>query len=436
MNSWRLQNSTGRVLFKAHLTGTDTPATGKTIAVTLSKNGAAFGNPNAGASNATEIGSGWYYFAPAAEDRDTLGPVVWRGTEGTIDPAETEELVVDAVRLGLTALPNAAAGAVGGIPLPIWSGTLDAVTDSTVEFPTGYGVSIEAQILVEITEPGAHFGKSRYASYSGAGDVWTVDKAWNADGETTPTGTPTARAFSVPANPSTNLPPVDVVNWKGSTAPAMTGDAFARLGAPAGASIAADLLVIDNLVDDLETRLTAARAGYLDNLSAGAVAQASALATVAGYLDTEIAAILVIAQRLDTALELDGAVYRFTVNALEQAPTGGSAPTVTQIRQEIDANSTQLAAILALLDTEIAAIQAAVAAVPTAAQNADVLLGRNIAGGSSTGRTVTSALRRLRNRVAIAAGTMTVYQEDDTTSDHTAAVTTASGNPISEINPT
>lgn len=34
-----------------------------------------------------------------------------------------------------------------------------------------------------------------------------------------------------------------------------TGDSFARLGAPAAASIAADLLVIDNLVDDLETRI-------------------------------------------------------------------------------------------------------------------------------------------------------------------------------------
>jgi hypothetical protein len=53
---------------------------------------------------------------------------------------------------------------------------------------------------------------------------------------------------------------------------AQTGDSFARLGSPAGASIAADLVVIDNFVDDLETRLSAVRAGYLDNLSAGAVA--------------------------------------------------------------------------------------------------------------------------------------------------------------------
>lgn len=64
----------------------------------------------------------------------------------------------------------------------------------------------------------------------------------------------------------------------------ITGDAFARLGAPAGASVSADILAIDNLVDDLESRLTSTRAGYLDNLSAGAVATASSLSS----LDTKI----------------------------------------------------------------------------------------------------------------------------------------------------
>ncbi len=37
---------------------------------------------------------------------------------------------------------------------------------------------------------------------------------------------------------------VNVVNWKGSAAPAMTGDAYARLGAPAGASVSADVAAI------------------------------------------------------------------------------------------------------------------------------------------------------------------------------------------------
>jgi hypothetical protein len=56
-------------------------------------------------------------------------------------------------------------------------------------------------------------------------------------------------------------------------------------GAPAGASVSADLVVIDNFVDDLESRLSAARAGYLDNLSTGAVALASALVTAQNDLD-------------------------------------------------------------------------------------------------------------------------------------------------------
>jgi hypothetical protein len=37
---------------------------------------------------------------------------------------------------------------------------------------------------------------------------------------------------------------VNVVDWKGSAAPAMTGDAFARLGAPAGASVSADIAAV------------------------------------------------------------------------------------------------------------------------------------------------------------------------------------------------
>jgi hypothetical protein len=60
---------------------------------------------------------------------------------------------------------------------------------------------------------------------------------------------------------------------------AQTGDAYARLGAPVGVSVSADLLVLDNLVDDLESRLTAARAGYLDNLNVGGNVASSAEAT-------------------------------------------------------------------------------------------------------------------------------------------------------------
>lgn len=69
------------------------------------------------------------------------------------------------------------------------------------------------------------------------------------------------------------------------------------------------------------------------------------------------------------------------------------------------------------------------------AEIADKILGRNIAGGADGGRDVTSALRRIRNRNRIVGSTLTVYEEDDATTDHTAVVTTGAGNPITEIDP-
>ncbi len=83
------QGGTTRVTFDAYLASDHlTAATGKTIAVTLSKNGGAFGNPAAGATNATEIGSGSYYVDVPTGDKSTAGPLIVRGTEGTIDPVK------------------------------------------------------------------------------------------------------------------------------------------------------------------------------------------------------------------------------------------------------------------------------------------------------------------------------------------------------------
>src|SRR5262245_5885803 len=85
-----------RVLLKAFLTGTNTPATGKTIPVQISKNGGSFANPAAGTVNATEIANGWYYVDLAATtDIGTQGPLIVRGTEGTIDPAEDRFQVIE-----------------------------------------------------------------------------------------------------------------------------------------------------------------------------------------------------------------------------------------------------------------------------------------------------------------------------------------------------
>jgi hypothetical protein len=83
------QSVARRVVLKAFLASDHvTAAAGLTVAVVISKNGAAFGNPAAGATNATGISLGWYYVDLAAADFDTLGDLEVRGTEATIDPAE------------------------------------------------------------------------------------------------------------------------------------------------------------------------------------------------------------------------------------------------------------------------------------------------------------------------------------------------------------
>lgn len=80
------------VLASDHLT----PATGKTVAVTISKNGAGFGNPSGGATNATEIGSGWYYVDLSATDSGTNGPLIVLATNADCDNATIAYTVVAA----------------------------------------------------------------------------------------------------------------------------------------------------------------------------------------------------------------------------------------------------------------------------------------------------------------------------------------------------
>ncbi len=82
------------------------------------------------------------------------------------------------------------------------------------------------------------------------------------------------------------------------------------------------------------------------------------------------------------------------------------------------------------------AIGAAELAQGAAQEVADEVLDRNLAGGGSGNtRNVRNSLRALRNKVDIAAGTATIYAEDDTAAAWTAAITTTAGNPISTVDP-
>lgn len=131
--------------------------------------------------------------------------------------------------------------------------------------------------------------------------------------------------------------PVDVTYWLGAAAPANTGDAFARLGAPAGASIAADVADVEGKVDDLETRLTAQRATNLDNLDAavssrstyagGAVASVTGNVggNVAGSVGSVTAAVTVGTNNDKTGYALSSAGVQAVWDALASALTTASS---------------------------------------------------------------------------------------------------------------
>jgi hypothetical protein len=103
----------------------------------------------------------------------------------------------------------------------------------------------------------------------------------------------------------------------------------------------------------------------------------------------------------------------------------------------VNSGVTVLAGGIAAASFAAGAIDATAVASATEDAFADALLARNIAGGSSTGRTVKEALYALRNKVAIDGSVVTVYQVNDTTSAWTASVATVSTNSglINSIDP-
>lgn len=201
------------------------------------------------------------------------------------------------------------------------------------------------------------------------------------------------------------------------------------LGTPAGASISADILTIDNLVDDLESRLGtpsnlgsgatvaanlvdiegqtddigAAGAGLtaaddailsaiaaLNNLSAAQVNTEVDTALTDIHLDHLLAATYDPASKpgaadalLNELVESDAGVSRFTANALEQAPAGGSGATAQEVWEyatrtltALDEDSTTLdldATIRGAVGLAAADLDTQLAALPTAAENADAV---------------------------------------------------------------
>lgn len=156
--------------------------------------------------------------------------------------------------------------------------------------------------------PGTAGQERTIVAYNGTTKVATVAQAWGTNPDAT-------TVFKLIANPkvdiycwagdnagisvdANHLPKVDTEDWKGAAAAAMTGDAFARLGAPAGASVSADMAAVKSDTGTLTTRIsgtiTITSGGVLAHsvdtggITAASFAAAAITATVAPNLDAAV----------------------------------------------------------------------------------------------------------------------------------------------------
>ena len=201
------------------------------------------------------------------------------------------------------------------------------------------------------------------------------------------------------------------------------------------------------------TGLTASDVGAIkaktDNLPSDPADQSLIIAATNSIL-SDTNAIKGVTDKLDDTLEDDGGTYRFTANALEEAPsgTGASAATIAaavwsesaRTLTAIDEDSTTLdldATIRAAVGMASANMDTQLDALPTATENADALLNRDMSAVSDTNaRSPLNALRHIRNKWSLSGTTLTVTKEDDSTTAWTATMTTnASADPITGSDP-
>lgn len=278
----------------------------------------------------------------------------------TLDVASTGEAGLDLANV------NAPAGAVPALGL-LAAGTLTGA-HSTVTADLGanapsYDIS-GATLLIAGRPPrmvdsyNTGTGVATFSPAMGAAPVDTL--AW-------------ALLASAPASTAV-LPGVDVTNWKGAVAPAMSGDAFARLGAPAGASMSADVAAVKTETAGALTRLPAALVGGRMDASVGAVVDG--VLTAAKFAAGAFDAVWSVAARLLTAgtnivLAKGTGVTGFNdPTAAANATAVRAELTVELARVDVGVSSRASAAdmltVLGYIDTEVNAILTLVQALPTA----------------------------------------------------------------------
>lgn len=139
----------------------------------------------------------------------------------------------------------------------------------------------------------------------------------------------------------TNQVDSNVIDWKSATAPAMTGDAFARLGAPAGASVSADVAATKAL---LPTALVGGKMdSHVNDIAAGAITATSIAADA--ITDAKVASDVTIASVTGAVGSVTGAVGSVAgaVGSVTGNVGGNVVGSVASVTARVTANTDQLA---------------------------------------------------------------------------------------------
>ena len=251
----------------------------------------------------------------------------WRIALVQFDPFDT-------VRLGLTALPNAAAEASGGLP------TLSAAQASNG--------TIQANVHRWLTGTPNALQSGRVDSYLGAVASGVIAAASFAANALDAVWSTTTRILTAATN---------ITSTGGTTVP-QTGDSYARIGAPVGASVSADIAGVQSDTDNIQTRLPAALvSGRMDsNMQAAANGVITAAVIATDAIDADALA-------TDAITEIQSGLSTLTAAGVRTAVGLASANLDTQL--DALPTNTELATALAAADD---AVLAAIAALNNLSQ--------------------------------------------------------------------
>lgn len=128
----------------------------------------------------------------------------------------------------------------------IVKGTAVAIANGSITLAAGQGTTLSGveSLLIVLTGGTNAIGKSRYINHD-AGDVFTVDPAWNA-GETLPSGTITYIVLAAPPSPVTTIPASNITQILGAavdTAQAQLGVSVVNVTTAAAQDILTEVMV-------------------------------------------------------------------------------------------------------------------------------------------------------------------------------------------------